>query len=84
MFSRGARWIVVRREEAVGIWRIDEKVENQEEGTWEKLLEMELKGESELISSAVSADGSWIVVSDLEETKLFYIADSSVRLYCSP
>ncbi|CED84141.1 WD40 repeat protein [Phaffia rhodozyma] len=79
MFSRGARWIMVRREEAVGIWRINEKVEGEEESAWEKVLEMELKGQSELISAAVSEDGSWVVASDLEETKLFYIAASATN-----
>ncbi|GAA5888631.1 hypothetical protein JCM6882_009026 [Rhodosporidiobolus microsporus] len=47
--------------------------EDEEVGTtgYEKVAELELKVQTNLISSAVSTDGRWLAVSDLYETKLF-------------
>ena len=41
---------------------------------WAKVGEMELKLQTNLIASAVSADGKWLAVSDLYETKLFRLS----------
>lgn len=64
--SASSRLVIGRKERSVGIWRIFE-----EEQGWEKVLEMDLKLRTTLISSAISEDGRWLAVSDLYETKLF-------------
>lgn len=66
--SRGARLVVGRKDRSIGIWRVQE----DDEG-WVKVLEMDLKLRTNLISSAVSQDGQWLAVSDLYETKLFQL-----------
>ncbi|GAA5991155.1 hypothetical protein JCM10908_006563 [Rhodotorula pacifica] len=47
--------------------------EEQEVGTtgYEKLVELDLKLQTNLIASAISHDGKWLAVSDLYETKVF-------------
>lgn len=40
-------------------------------GGWEKVLEMNLTVSTNIVASEISDDGSWLVVSDLYETKLF-------------
>ncbi|GAA6032090.1 hypothetical protein JCM8097_007066 [Rhodosporidiobolus ruineniae] len=47
--------------------------EEEEVGTtgYEKVAELDLKLQTNLVSSAVSDDGRWLAVSDLYETKLF-------------
>lgn len=67
--SRGGRLVVGRKDRSVGIWRVLE-----DDQGWEKVLEMDLKLRTNLISSAVSPDGQWLAVSDLYETKLFHLA----------
>lgn len=47
--------------------------------SWESVLEMELNVQTNLIASALSDDGRWLVVSDLYETKLFRL-DKTVSL----
>lgn len=69
----GPRYVVLRREQSVGIWQI--------EGTdaWRKVLEMELRVKSNLGAVAISSDGRFLAVSDLYETKLFDLSTSSPR-----
>jgi U3 small nucleolar RNA-associated protein 4 len=50
-------------------------------GGWEKLLEMELKTGTNLLTSGLSEDGRWLAVSDLGETKLFRLR---LDVSCSP
>lgn len=81
------RWIVLRREQSIGIWELgshDELVgvaraadagEPSAPPAWAKLLEMELKVDSNLVCVAVSADGRFLAVSDLYETKLFELKE---------
>ncbi|TYJ51515.1 hypothetical protein B9479_007911 [Cryptococcus floricola] len=69
--SKGGRLVVGRRETSVGIWRVQE-----DESGWEKVLEMELRLRTNLISSAISEDGKWLALSDLYETKLFFLAST--------
>lgn len=46
---------------------------------WEKCVEMELDVHTNLVASALSADGKWLVVADLYETKLFrLVTDASI------
>jgi len=76
--SRGGRLVVGRKDRSVGIWRVKEA-----EDGWTKVLDMDLKLRTNLISSAVSQDGQWLAVSDLYETKLFRLRsiDGSANLY---
>ncbi|KAA1080545.1 U3 small nucleolar RNA-associated protein [Puccinia graminis f. sp. tritici] len=43
------------------------------EAAWAKVVEMDLKCRTNLITSAISADGRWLAVSDLYEVKVFYL-----------
>ncbi|WVQ95410.1 hypothetical protein IAU59_002507 [Kwoniella sp. CBS 9459] len=67
-FARQARLVLGRKERAVGVWKVLE-----DEQGWEKMLEMELKLRTNLISSTISPDGKWLALSDLYETKLFHL-----------
>ncbi|GAA5832351.1 hypothetical protein JCM11251_006420 [Rhodosporidiobolus azoricus] len=66
---QGARW----GRKKFGAEAGEEDEEEEEVGTtgYEKVAELELKVQTNLISSAVSTDGRWLAVSDLYETKLF-------------
>lgn len=82
--SKGAGLISCLRESGVTIWRIkrtavlrekevsheatEERLDN-----WERLVEMGLNNETNLLASAISDDGRWFVVSDYFETKLFQL-----------
>lgn len=73
--GENGRLLVGKGERGVSVWRLGEpeKGGNGElEATgWEKLIDLELKLQTNLISSSISPDGKWLVVSDLYETKLF-------------
>ena len=76
-------WIVLRREQSIGIWdvgtpaellavsRAAEAGEPLQHPTWNKLLEMHVKVDSNLVTLALSNDGRYLAYSDLYETKLF-------------
>ncbi|BGP25884.1 U3 small nucleolar RNA-associated protein 4 [Rhodotorula toruloides] len=66
---RKARW--GRKKFALGLG--GEEDEEEEVGTtgYEKVAELELRLQTNLVASAVSHDGKWLAVSDLYETKLF-------------
>ncbi|RSH87122.1 U3 small nucleolar RNA-associated protein [Saitozyma podzolica] len=69
--ARGARLVVGRKDRSVGIWRVLE-----DEQGWEKVLEMDLRLRTNIVSVAISDDGYWLAVSDLYETKLFRLSVS--------
>ncbi|KAF8898365.1 quinon protein alcohol dehydrogenase-like superfamily [Infundibulicybe gibba] len=80
--SPTARLILCMRETGVTIWSIPNRAtlpgnENldDEDGSspqpWEKLMEMELSVHTNLVASAISNDGQWLVASDFYTTKLF-------------
>lgn len=48
---------------------------------WRKLLEMELKVDTTIVSSALSEDGRWIAVSDAYETKLFRLIPAVGQIF---
>lgn len=73
--AREARLVLGRKDRSVGVWRV-----LSDEGGWEKVLEMELKLRTNLISSAISDDGQWLAVSDLYETKLFRLVDTGASI----
>ena len=81
-----ARYLLCRRETGISVWHIRPRVTPETEeselspgalpsGSWDKLLEMGLKVESTLVSSAISDDGTWLAVSDAYETKLFRLVN---------
>ncbi|TFK41379.1 WD40-repeat-containing domain protein [Crucibulum laeve] len=85
--ARSARMVCLMREAGVTVWRIKSRPEEPEEGEkvygldaepeeaytggWEKVLEMDLNVSTNLVACEISANGEWLVVSDLYETKLF-------------
>lgn len=78
-FAKEARLLVCRKERQVDIWLLfpatrpsEVKLgEEEEEPKWEKVLEMELKVQTNTVASAISPDGRWLAVSDLYDTKVF-------------
>ena len=81
--ARRVRLVLCRRDSGISVWRILEKgkkrgVEEDEDeglstsvGGWEPVLDMDLSVHTNLVASAISDDGNWIVVADWYETKLF-------------
>lgn len=83
----GKGWIVLRREQSVGIWDLGSASElvslahasqageslEQRSPSWAKLLEIEVKVDSNLVCVAISGDGRYLALSDLYETKLFQL-----------
>jgi len=53
-------------------------------GGWQKLLDMELNATTSLIASAVSDDGKWVAVSDLGETRVFYLDEDDEEATITP
>jgi U3 small nucleolar RNA-associated protein 4 len=84
--ARAARLLVAIGDSDVGVWRIRERQNGDEEvadhddgGGWEKVLEMRLNVQTNLIAGAISTDGTWLVVSDLYEAKLFALESDVSR-----
>lgn len=76
------------RERSLSIWRIHPKasavdeedtegVTPVEERGWDKVLDMELNVNTNLVACRISDDARWLVVSDLYETKLFSLKEVS-------
>lgn len=80
---RSKRWLVCRKDDGISIWRIeerrrkDEDDDEEESEGYEKVLEMELSTRTNLTSCAVSDDGRWLAVADLEDVKLFELLEDS-------
>ncbi|WVF67825.1 hypothetical protein IAT40_002586 [Kwoniella sp. CBS 6097] len=74
-FARQARLVLGRKERGVGVYKVLE-----DEQGWEKMLEMELKLRTNLISATISSDGKWLALSDLYETKLFHLSNAGTSL----
>lgn len=80
-------WIVLRREQSIGIWdlgdsedlleiaRANHAGEPAPSPSWAKLLEMEVKVDSNLVCVVISHDGCYLAFSDLYETKLFELKE---------
>jgi len=82
--ARGARLVLCMHETGLSVWHVlnipsavmvidgrDDSTDPELRVGWESVLEMELNVQTNLIASALSDDGRWVVVSDLYETKLF-------------
>jgi len=81
-FAPRARLLASWAESRVNVWRLGEVHPDlgEEEGPmrrggegWEKVLEMELQLKSGITSCALSRDGRWLAVSDVEDVKLFHL-----------
>ncbi|KAK1229372.1 U3 small nucleolar RNA-associated protein [Marasmius sp. AFHP31] len=85
--ARRARLVTCMRDNGLSIWKILKTASIEEEvdpdaHEWEKCLEMELDVSTNLVASAMSEDGRWLVVSDMYETRLFSMTlegDGSVK-----
>ncbi|KII93432.1 hypothetical protein PLICRDRAFT_152118 [Plicaturopsis crispa FD-325 SS-3] len=86
--SREARLVVCMRDTSLSIWRILSKSSSLEEqymyspdetpqAGWEPVLDMDLDAQTNLVSSAISDDGRWLVVSDVYEAKLFKLENKN-------
>ena len=78
--ARQARLICCTRDTGLGVWRILPKRDStrvfedpSEMEGWEKILDMDFNVQTNIIASAISDDGRWLVVSDLYETRLFIL-----------
>ncbi|KAH9817953.1 quinon protein alcohol dehydrogenase-like superfamily [Melampsora americana] len=82
--STGGRLLVCRKDRSISIWQlrtsasssltsplnsVSEPEENDD--PWRQVVDMDLKFQTNVVSSAVSPDGRWLAVSDLYQTKLF-------------
>lgn len=91
--AREARLLCCARDAGLGIWRINKKPAAPEEepatvddddldaAGWEKVLDMELNVHTNLLATAISSNGRWLVLSDLYESKLFALSTSVSRRY---
>jgi U3 small nucleolar RNA-associated protein 4 len=72
---RERRWLVLRREKSVAIWKLPAEAEAEQDGTvqegWLKVLEIQAKTKTNLVTVEVSDSGRWLFLSDLYESKLF-------------
>ncbi|KAJ7492841.1 WD40-repeat-containing domain protein [Mycena latifolia] len=85
--AREARLVCCARDAGLSIWRILKKPNTPDEEPtavddfdapgWEKVLDMELNVHTNLLASAISDNGRWLVVSDLYESKLFALLSDS-------
>ena len=80
--ARKKRLVLSAQDQSINLWRILDRdthhagVPNPAEDEailvgWQKVLEMDLSVQSNIVSCNVSDDGGWIAVSDWYETKLF-------------
>lgn len=94
--ARKARLVSCMYETGLKVWRVlnipstDMIVDGTDITTdpvtrvgWRRVLEMELNVHTNLVASAISEDGRWLVASDLYETKLFELT-ASVSVLSTP
>ncbi|KAI0005474.1 WD40-repeat-containing domain protein [Russula compacta] len=85
--AKRARLVLSTGDTSLTVWSLPEKPSLEEETplalsreglTWNKVLEMSLRVQTNLVASAISDNGHWLAVSDAFEAKLFWLqADSS-------
>ncbi|KAM5538245.1 hypothetical protein V8D89_008132 [Ganoderma adspersum] len=83
--ARKARLVLCTREAGVTVWRVakrkprgdnlDLDLEGGQERGWERVLDMDLNVQTNLVAGAISDGGRWIAVSDWYETKLFQLSE---------
>ncbi|CAK5279981.1 unnamed protein product [Mycena citricolor] len=73
--AREARLICCLRDTGLTLWRLLKTTgEDSQSSGWEKLIDMELNVQTNLVACAISNNGRWLVASDLHETKLFSLS----------
>lgn len=87
--ARKSRLVLCTREAGVTVWRVakrkprgdnlDLDLEGGQERGWERVLDMDLNVQTNLVAGAISDDGRWIAVSDWYETKLFQLSEQVSR-----
>ncbi|OSD05994.1 WD40 repeat-like protein [Trametes coccinea BRFM310] len=86
--ARKARLLMCTREAGLTVWRIARRQQKGEEdgemevlgaqdGGWERVLDMDLNVQTNIVSGAISDDGKWLAVADWYETKLFRLREES-------
>jgi U3 small nucleolar RNA-associated protein 4 len=89
--AKRARLVLSTGDTGLAVWRLPEKPSLEEgpslalsgEGPgWNKVLEMSLSVQTNIVASAISDDGRWLAVSDSFEVKLFWL-QRSVRVFHS-
>ncbi len=87
--AKRARLVLSTGDTTLAVWRLPEKPSLGEgqplslsgEGPgWNKILEMSLRVQTNIIASAISDDGRWLAVSDASEAKLFWLQED-VRVF---
>lgn len=83
--AKKARLVLCTREAGVTVWRVKKRkpwgdgvdldVEGRQDRGWERVLDMDLSVQTNLVTSAISDDGRWIAVSDWYEMKLFQLSE---------
>lgn len=83
--ARQARLLLCQRDASASIWRIlpkqtpsygedgAEKPLPAAVGGWEPVIDLDLMVNTNIVASAISDDGEWVVVSDWYDTKLFHM-----------
>ena len=78
--AKGARLVLSTGDTDLAVWRLPERSSVKEDlevapigetTGWSKVLEMDLRVQTNLVASAISDDGGWLAVSDAFESKLF-------------
>ncbi|KAK7064410.1 WD-repeats-region domain-containing protein [Favolaschia claudopus] len=91
--AREARLLCCARDAGLSIWRINRKpsaspdeepaaVDEANAAGWEKVLDMELNVQTNILATAISSNGRWLALSDLYESKLFSLSftpEDSIR-----
>ncbi len=79
--AKKARLLMCTRDAGLTVWRIaaknseedaDWEAPNTQDG-WERVLDMDLNVQTNIVAGAISDDGNWIAVADWHETKLFQL-----------
>jgi U3 small nucleolar RNA-associated protein 4 len=86
--ARSARMLACAAEAGISVWRLLPRAQHvsplddpdANDGGWEKILDMDLASQTNIISSSISDDGHWLVASDLAEAKLFSLKQTVLHL----
>ncbi|GAA93375.1 uncharacterized protein L969DRAFT_105473 [Mixia osmundae IAM 14324] len=75
---RSSRLVVCQRLRSIGIWRLNAKMGDADLALpWVKLVDIEMKLASNLVCTAISADGRWLATSDTHELRLFELTQKA-------
>ena len=83
--AKAARLVLSTGDTSLAVWRLSEKPPLEEEPlsgegpSWNKVLEMSLRVQTNIVASAISDNGCWLAVSDAFEVKLFWL-QADVRI----